>query len=137
MSTDSPQYDYPEAPQSSVPWLWLGTVALLMASAAMTVVIVVVANRPSTTPAIASATPAPKAAKALTMASKVTQTNYDKLKLGMSQSEVEEILGPGRESADHPVGLSKVWENGKTKITVVFGHGVFGDEKLLTKKIEP
>jgi hypothetical protein len=136
MSTDSPQYDNPETPQSNVPWLWLGTVALLVASVLLIVLIVVVANRPNTAPVIASSTtPAPKAFKSL--ASKVTQANYDRLKLGMSQSEVEEILGPGREISDNTIGPILVWENGKTKITLAFAVYSEKSKTLFSKKIEP
>jgi hypothetical protein len=135
MSTDSTQYDYPETPQSNVPWLWLGTVALIVASAALIVLIVVVANRPNTAPVAASSTiPASKASKPLAMLSKVTQASYDQLKLGMSQSEVEEILGPGMEKADGPAGRVVAWENGKTKITILFHHT---EHKVFMKNIEP
>ena len=61
----------------------------------------------------------------------VTQSNYEKIKNGMSQSEVEAILGKGKEQASSGGnfggismdGKSMVWQNGNEIITVMFMNG--------------
>ena len=61
----------------------------------------------------------------------VTQSNYEKIKNGMKQSEVEAILGKGKEQASSGGnfggismdGKSMVWQNGNEIITVMFMNG--------------
>jgi hypothetical protein len=67
--------------------------------------------------------------------SKVTQANYDRLKLAMAKTDVEVILGPGREISSSVESIVMVWENGITKITVTFSFTK--EPALLSKKIEP
>lgn len=60
--------------------------------------------------------------------SSVTQSNYEKIKTGMSKSEVEAILGAGKEQASsggtfggitmNAQGM--VWQDGNKIITVMF-----------------
>jgi hypothetical protein len=60
--------------------------------------------------------------------SAVTQTNYDKIKTGMSKSDVEGILGTGKEqvSSGGTFGgvtmnaQGMVWQDGNKIITVMF-----------------
>jgi len=61
----------------------------------------------------------------------VTQSNYDKIKNGMKESEVAAILGKGKEQASSGGdfggismnGKSMVWQNGNEIITVMFMNG--------------
>lgn len=63
--------------------------------------------------------------------SKVSKSNYDKIKNGMTQAEVESILGEGKEQASSAVsvpGMSAsakgiVWEDGGKIISVSFMNG--------------
>ena len=60
--------------------------------------------------------------------SAVTQSNYDKIKTGMSKSDVEAILGTGKEQASSGGtfgGITMnargmVWQDGNKIITVMF-----------------
>ncbi len=66
----------------------------------------------------------------------VTQSNFDKVETGMTQDQVEAILGKGKDQTSNSVSLpgvamsSKtiVWGDDQKKITVVFANG-----KVLTK----
>ncbi len=65
--------------------------------------------------------------------SKINKANFDKIKLGMTQDEVEKILGPPTESSgiEIPVfaGTMSKWTQGDTTITVQFINGkVVGKE---------
>jgi hypothetical protein len=51
---------------------------------------------------------------------KLTKANADKIKNGMKKSEVEEILGPGKASADAGKAGVFVWTEGTKSITVTF-----------------
>jgi hypothetical protein len=63
--------------------------------------------------------------------SKVNQANYDKIKNGMTEKEVEDILGKGEEQASaggNALGMSmsgkaKAWKDGTKLITVSFIDG--------------
>lgn len=63
--------------------------------------------------------------------SKVTKENFDKIKTGMTEAEVEAILGKatdsGGASASLPgmsvSGTMKVWKDGDKKIMVTFSDG--------------
>jgi hypothetical protein len=67
------------------------------------------------------------AACAAGCASKVSQSNYDKIQPGMTVAEVEGILGNGGEftaiagQAIGDVALSIKWKDGQKQITVIFG----------------
>jgi hypothetical protein len=60
--------------------------------------------------------------------SKVTKKNYDKIETGMTVSQVENILGPGRENAGVAGAVGKyegsvrvmTWGGDKKSITVTF-----------------
>ena len=66
--------------------------------------------------------------------SKVTKDNFDKIKVGMTEKEVTDILGEGKEKAG--VGISvpgvnasmkvMVWTDGDKTITVNFMNGKVG-----------
>jgi hypothetical protein len=68
--------------------------------------------------------------------SKVTKSNYDKVKTGMTLAEVEKILGKGTEQAgiggalEGLTGSAKVltWEDGEKVITITFVN-----DKVTTK----
>jgi hypothetical protein len=127
---------YDQPPKTGFPWLWIGTACFTLASVVVVIIIISIMrmDRATSTP---PSTQLSKSAVLPSLSSKVTQTNYDKLKLGMSQSEVEKILGPGREIADNMIGPCLVWENGKTKITIVFAFYSEESKTLFAKKIEP
>lgn len=59
--------------------------------------------------------------------SKITKENFDKIKLGMTQKEVEAILGPPTEASGLEVlmfsGTMSKWAKGDTVITVQFVNG--------------
>ncbi len=59
--------------------------------------------------------------------SKITKENFDKIKLGMTQQEVEGILGPPTEASaiELPVisGTTSKWARGDVVITVQFLNG--------------
>jgi hypothetical protein len=62
--------------------------------------------------------------------SKVSKGNYEKIKEGMTVSEVEDILGKGKKEGGEVKilgvtvsGEAYVWEDGDKKITVVFKDG--------------
>ncbi len=73
--------------------------------------------------------------------SKINKGNYDKVKTGMSEQEVQAILGPGEEQASTAVstpgvsaggisvpgmsmsGSNKVWKDGAKAITITFING--------------
>jgi hypothetical protein len=65
--------------------------------------------------------------------SKVTKENYDKIKVGMSRKEVEDILGKGKLKAgagtDAGSGEIWIWEDGKKVITLTFV-----DDKLTVRQ---
>jgi len=60
--------------------------------------------------------------------SKISKSNYDKIKTGMTLSEVQGILGPGVEQASAGGVLGKItaagkivkWTDGKKSITITF-----------------
>lgn len=58
---------------------------------------------------------------------KITQDNFDKVKIGMTQKEVEQILGPATEATglEIPVfsGTMAKWVQGDTVITVQLVNG--------------
>ena len=61
---------------------------------------------------------------------KVSKENYDKIQVGMTVAEVEDILGKGeKESAGAEVGGIEltgqvyVWKDGEKKVTVTFKDG--------------
>lgn len=68
---------------------------------------------------------------ALTMAGcgvdKINKTNFDKIKTGMTEAEVQAILGPPTESSGVDVavfaGTTSVWKQGDTVISVQFVNG--------------
>lgn len=66
--------------------------------------------------------------------SRLTQENFDKVREGMSQKEVREILGePANASGASLLGISSgeaVWKDDKTTITVHFLN-----DKLVSKKM--
>lgn len=61
----------------------------------------------------------------------ITLSNYEKIEVGMSQSEVEAIIGKGKESSSSGgdfAGISMnakslVWQHGTQIITVMFMNG--------------
>ncbi len=59
--------------------------------------------------------------------SKITKENFDKIKLGMTQEEVQAILGPPTEASgiEIPIfsGTMSKWVQGDTVITVQFVNG--------------
>jgi hypothetical protein len=59
--------------------------------------------------------------------SKITKENFDQIKLGMTQEEVQKILGPPSEAAgiEIPVfsGTMSKWARGDTVISVQFVNG--------------
>lgn len=59
--------------------------------------------------------------------SKITKENFDKIKLGMTQEEVQGILGPPTEASgiEIPVfsGTMSKWTKGDTVISVQFVNG--------------
>lgn len=59
--------------------------------------------------------------------SKITKENFDKIKLGMTQAEVQAILGPPTEAAGIEIplfeGTMSKWTQGDTVITVQFING--------------
>ena len=59
--------------------------------------------------------------------SKITKENFDKIKLGMTQEEVQGILGPPTEASgiEIPVfsGTMSKWARGDTVISVQFVNG--------------
>jgi outer membrane protein assembly factor BamE (lipoprotein component of BamABCDE complex) len=69
------------------------------------------------------------AACAAGCASKVSQSNYDKIQQGMTVAEVEGILGKGEVAASAGLAIGKVdlstktivWKDGQKQITVIFG----------------
>ena len=65
--------------------------------------------------------------------SKITKENFDQIKLGMTQEEVQRILGPPSEASgiEIPVfsGTMSKWARGDTVITVQFVNG-----KVLAKE---
>ena len=67
------------------------------------------------------------AALLLAACTKVTQENYAKLREGMTEQEVHEILGKPTESSTTTVlrisGTSSRWVSGDTVITVRFVNG--------------
>lgn len=64
-------------------------------------------------------------------ASKVNRANYDKINTGMTEKEVEGVLGKGEEQASAGVdagimsmsGKVKVWKGGTKVITITFIDG--------------
>jgi hypothetical protein len=78
--------------------------------------------------------------------SKVTKENYEQIKTGMTQEDVEAILGPGKLVGDGSLiaaqvgvdvtggakqssAVEYVWESGSNSITVTFRH-----EKVVGKR---
>jgi hypothetical protein len=62
--------------------------------------------------------------------SKVTKENAEKIKSGMSQKEVTDILGSPKNTEDLPAGMKKsTWESGDNKIVVSFDK----DGKVMMK----
>ncbi len=59
--------------------------------------------------------------------SKVNKENFDKIKLGMTQEEVQHLLGPPTEASglEIPVfsGTASKWVQGDTVITIQFVNG--------------
>lgn len=59
--------------------------------------------------------------------SKITQENFDKIKLGMTQAEVQQLLGPPTEASGLEVavfsGTHAKWIQGDTVITIQFING--------------
>jgi hypothetical protein len=59
--------------------------------------------------------------------SKISQENFDKVKIGMTQEEVQQILGPSTESSgiELPVfsGTMSKWLAGDTTISITFVNG--------------
>jgi hypothetical protein len=63
--------------------------------------------------------------------SKVTKENFDKVEVGMTEAEVEGILGKATETSEASgsigdltgKGSIKVWKDGDKKITVTFANG--------------
>jgi hypothetical protein len=59
--------------------------------------------------------------------SKITKENFDRIKLGMTQEEVQRILGPPTEASgiEIPVfsGTMSKWAQGDTVISVQFVNG--------------
>jgi hypothetical protein len=55
--------------------------------------------------------------------SKITRANADKIKKGMTRAEVEEILGPGKASADVDKAGGYVWSEGGKTIAITFVDG--------------
>jgi len=60
----------------------------------------------------------------LACGSKVNQTNFDKIKSGMSQAEVESIIGKPKNSASMGIGefsgSTATWETNDAKIIIQF-----------------
>jgi hypothetical protein len=67
--------------------------------------------------------------------SKITQENFDKVQVGMSQDQVKAILGEPTESSSMSFGpLSRgawVWKKNGTTITIQFANG-----KVLAKQFD-
>jgi hypothetical protein len=59
--------------------------------------------------------------------SKITKENFDKIKIGMTQEEVQAILGPPTEASGIEIpmfsGTMSKWVQGDTVITVQFVNG--------------
>ena len=59
--------------------------------------------------------------------SKVNKDNFDKIRLGMTQEEVQGLLGPPTEASgvDLPIfsGTASKWVQGETVITIQFING--------------
>jgi hypothetical protein len=59
--------------------------------------------------------------------SKITKENFDRIKLGMTQEEVQRILGPPTEASGIEIpmfsGTMSKWARGDTVITVQFVNG--------------
>ncbi len=58
---------------------------------------------------------------------KVNKTNFDKIKTGMTEAEVQAILGPPTESSGVDVavfaGTTSIWKEGDTVISIQFVNG--------------
>ncbi|MDI6852172.1 MAG: outer membrane protein assembly factor BamE [Deltaproteobacteria bacterium] len=58
---------------------------------------------------------------------KISKANFDKIKTGMTEAEVQAILGPPTESSGVDVavfaGTTSVWKKGDTVISVQFVNG--------------
>jgi outer membrane protein assembly factor BamE (lipoprotein component of BamABCDE complex) len=54
---------------------------------------------------------------------KLTQANIDKVKTGMNETQVSEILGPGSSESDLPNQKSIIWEDGSKHILVQIEKG--------------
>jgi predicted Abi (CAAX) family protease len=61
-------------------------------------------------------------------ASKISKENFDKIQTGMSQGEVQAILGEPTESSSVDValfsGTTSTWKEGDTAITIQFVNGM-------------
>jgi hypothetical protein len=59
--------------------------------------------------------------------SKITQDNFDKIQVGMTQAEVKEILGEATESSSLDIagfsGTTSTWRRKDTGITIQFVNG--------------
>ncbi len=69
---------------------------------------------------------------------KINKENYDKLEIGMTSSQVEQILGPGKNDKSAP-GAQKaggevmVWERGKVTIRIGLVDGKLAS-KFISEK---
>jgi hypothetical protein len=59
--------------------------------------------------------------------SKITQDNFDRIKVGMTQAQVKEILAEATESSSLDIagfsGTTSTWRRGETSITIQFVNG--------------
>jgi hypothetical protein len=58
---------------------------------------------------------------------KISKENFDRIKTGMMEPEVQDILGPPTESTGVDVtvfsGTTSIWKNGDTVISIQFVNG--------------
>ncbi len=66
-------------------------------------------------------------------ADKINKANFDKIQTGMTEAEVQAILGPPTESTGVDItvfsGTTSIWKRGDTEIAVQFVNG-----KVVAKK---
>jgi hypothetical protein len=60
---------------------------------------------------------------------KVTKDNYDQIEVGMTEAQVEAILGEGEDTVDAEAGIPdasfkmKTWTHGNSSIVIMFQDG--------------
>ncbi|MFO0967709.1 MAG: hypothetical protein U0793_19275 [Gemmataceae bacterium] len=55
--------------------------------------------------------------------SKLTQENFDKIKMAMAEKDVIDILGPATETKDITGGKELTWKSGMSNVTLEFKEG--------------